>query len=120
LENFVLETDNAIHQINFNQREAIRWTDEARFTRSTWRRQVSATFMNWYWRILKVLDTLHFNKDLINVGIWARILNQYIIGPNVMADCHCGILYIDFLERTVLPFLEYACMCIQGHVASAH
>jgi hypothetical protein len=39
--------------------------------------------MNGYWRILIVLDTLHFNKDLIDVSICATVIVQYIIVVSV-------------------------------------
>jgi hypothetical protein len=52
-------------------------TDKATFTRSEVNKL--QTPMNGYWRILKLLNTLHFNKDVVSFG--PGIIRDDLRGP---------------------------------------
>jgi hypothetical protein len=41
---------------------------------------VSSTYMNGNWRILLLLDTLYFSKDIAS-NVTVKIVDDYLIGP---------------------------------------
>jgi hypothetical protein len=59
--------------------------------------------MNGHWRILWLLNTLQFNKDLMLFG--PAIIHDNVSGPYVIANHLSGMWYDDILEKNNSPFI---------------
>jgi hypothetical protein len=60
--------------------------------------------MNGHWRILRLLNTLQFNKDLVLFG--PGIICDNLSGPYVIANHLSGTWYDDILKRTIPLLFE--------------
>jgi hypothetical protein len=77
----------------------ILWTDEVTFT--------SSEVNNFHILYERTLENPSATRPSI-VNVWPRLVDSYFIEPYVIANSFSGIVYADFLERTLLSLLEEA------------